>query len=396
MSHFDTLFTQIRAHLHREDVHASQQLETCLQDAFALDEQQCVDILCPYVNSHLQQRDITPIEIYFEHKNEQCNIHPVAQYVPELFRVEIYSNESDIPNHVMSELEPFWITYITTNLTESRVIAPEHNNLAPKIKSLYLFITCEQLLAHLQHPLHALEEFCFYEPLTPKEAIALNRAPLMKQLRLLTFCDSRQNDDILPDLSVNWDGMIDFGFEAGQANEGLAYLMAHNRLKNLLYFSLSGASLGPNAKQAIAHTDLSRVQTLWLSDCALGDEQSSQLLGQETTPFLHRAIFASNNLSDAFAEMISTIATSSYLRELDLADNELTQVGLAHIANWRGLRSVQKLRLNNNDITPSAFAILAQSPNITSLEHLTVDAIDPDIRHLFEAQHPHLIIEERT
>lgn len=387
MKQFDTLFSQIRDLLHREDVNVGEAIDTILQQAHAIDARRCLEVLCPYVNNHLKQHYKAPVDLYL--MDGILTAHPVTYHVPELYRIEMDNTAGYLSDDIIAELQDLWIEYTITELLEFdgqyHVIPPEHADLVDNIRNLYMFTSHLQLLKYYPEPLPALEYICFYEPVTEKNMQKLHASSLLRNLRKLTFCTADQRDDILPRLDIPWSNLLEFGFEDGQCLGGLAELMAQDKMSQLIYFSLSGTAITEATQQALLETDLQRTQTVWLTDCKLGDDVMAQLISAGTLPMLHRAVLVRNNLTDAFAAQLCRYTSQTpFLRELNLSGNPLTNKGLADLAKWEGLQSVETLSLHTTQIDTEGLAILAESPFIGRLKHLLVSQVDANIKLMFD------------
>ena len=58
---------------------------------------------------------------------------------------------------------------------------------------------------------------------------------------------------------------------------------------------------------------------------------------------------------------------------LDVADNELTDAGLEHIANCRHFSALRSLIVDFNDLTSAAGRVVGQSPHLASLRELSLN-----------------------
>jgi uncharacterized protein (TIGR02996 family) len=162
----------------------------------------------------------------------------------------------------------------------------------------------------------------------------------------------------------------------GLGNAGAATLAGATFAASLVSLNLNGDQIGPDGVRALAAADFPRLRVLRLGGNPIGPAGACLLAAARWREGLRVLSLPGCGIDDTGA---AELMAGPALRELDLANNQLTADAVRMLAATPSLRWLRRLDLSGNRIGPSGTAALLECPDLDDIWEIAFDSWDnPD------------------
>lgn len=187
------------------------------------------------------------------------------------------------------------------------------------------------------------------EALKNPDIFAFPRTPLWRLIRVLSLTRYRLGNNDAASLN-QW----------GQLPALRSLDLSHNLIKHEGLASI------------VAHERLEALQHLKLRDNPLGDNGARSLDG--AFPSLRSLDLRQTRLEDNGLFVLARSPIRRSLKTLDLSENNFTEVAGRILTRWPQLATLSELRLSTNALTDDGLGHLLTSPHLEGLEQLNLDS----------------------